>query len=206
MSKMNEAYFELITDYINSYREDNGISPTSAEIEKATGIPRSTLSRYLQYMKANGMLSITGRRGYVTSKIKKTREETINVPVAGNVSCGLPKYAEENIEEYIRLPVALFGSGKFFILRADGDSMIDAGIDIGDLVLIDSEREPIEGNIVVALVDDDSATLKRYYPDAKHHIVVLHAENDDYEDQEYDLRKHRVIIQGVAINVLKNLL
>ena len=206
MSKMNEAYFQIIIDYIDKYRDANGLSPTSTEIQQATGIPRSTLSRYLNYMKEKQMIEISGLRGFITPKARKTMEDTVAVPVVGKVSCGQPKYAEENIEEYIRLPVALFGSGNFYILRADGDSMIDAGIDIGDLVIIDSERVTQAGNIVVALVDDDSATLKRYYPDAKHHLVVLHAENDDYEDQEYDLRKHRVIIQGVAINVLKNLL
>ena len=58
------------------------------------------------------------------------------VPLLGAVACGVPKLAEENIEEYVDLPVALFGRGTFYLLRADGDSMVNAGINTGDLVLI----------------------------------------------------------------------
>ena len=62
--------------------------------------------------------------------------ETVEIPVLGSISCGVPKFAEENIEEYVRLPVSLFGRGDFYLLRANGDSMIEAGINYGDLVLI----------------------------------------------------------------------
>ena len=95
------------------------------------------------------------------------------MPVLGSVSCGVPKFAEENIEEYVRLPVALFGRGEFFILRANGDSMIEANIDDGDLVLIRQQNYADEGQIVVALMEDE-ATLKRYYPEPEKRRVRLH--------------------------------
>lgn len=118
----------------------------------------------------------------------------------GCVSCGVPKFAEENIEEYVRLPIALFGRGQFFILRANGDSMIEANIDHGDLVLIRQQNYADEGQIVVALMDDE-ATLKRYYPEPENRRVRLHPENKQMDDIFVD----NCVIQGVAVNVLKDL-
>ena len=71
--------------------------------------------------------------------------EVTEAPIVGDVACGTPILAEENIEEYVRLPVALFGRGEFFILRAKGDSMIEVGIENGDLVLIRKKEEALTG-------------------------------------------------------------
>ena len=121
-------------------------------------------------------------------------------PILGKVSCGVPKFAEENIEEYVRLPVALFGRGQFFILRANGDSMIEADINDGDLVLIRQQNYADEGQIVVALMDDE-ATLKRYYPEPENQRIRLHPENCQLDD----IFVSDCIIQGVAVKVLKDL-
>ena len=123
------------------------------------------------------------------------------VPVLGSVACGVPKYAEENIEEYVRLPVSLFGRGDFFILRANGDSMIEAGIDNGDLVLIRQQNTAETGQIVVALMEEE-ATLKRYYPEPQWGRIRLHPENSMMTDIYVD----SCIIQGVAVKVLKDLM
>ena len=124
----------------------------------------------------------------------------MRVAVLVRVSCFMAKYAEENIEEYVSLPVSLFGQGRFFILRADGESMIEAGIDDGDMVVIRQQSTASEGQIVVALVDDE-ATLKRYYLDRQHRRVRLHPENSSMED----IYVKRCIIQGVAVHVIKAL-
>ena len=126
--------------------------------------------------------------------------ESVKVPVLGSVSCGVPKLAIENIEEYIRLPVALFGRGDFFILRANGDSMIEAGIDDGDLVLIREQNYADPGQIVVALMDDE-ATLKRFYPEPKKRRFRLHPENSALKN----IYVKECIIQGIAVKVLKDL-
>ena len=130
----------------------------------------------------------------------KTKAAAIRVPVLGTIACGIPKFAEENIEDYVRLPVALFGKGNFFILRAYGDSMIEAGIDNGDLVLIRQQNYADEGQIVVALMEDE-ATLKRFYPEPKKHRIRLHPENSRMDDIYVD----NCEIQGVAVKVLKDL-
>ena len=138
--------------------------------------------------------------GYRTMTSTKTKMQAVRVPVLGTIACGIPKYAEENIEEYVRLPVALFGQGNFFILRAYGDSMVEAGIDDGDLVLIRQQNYADEGQIVVALIEDD-ATLKRFYPEPENRRIRLHPENSHMEDIYVPMCE----IQGVAVKVLKDL-
>lgn len=200
MRSKNEEYFHLIEAYINDYKEKNGSAPTVREIESGIGLSKATVSRYLSYMRDNGMIDYAGHRNITTKEGRKTRDESVKVPVLGSVSCGVPKYAEENIEEYVRLPIALFGRGQFFILRANGDSMIDADIYDGDLVLIRQQNYADEGQIVVALMEDE-ATLKRYYPEPESHRVRLHPENEALED----IYVSDCIIQGVAVKVIKDL-
>jgi repressor LexA len=123
------------------------------------------------------------------------------VPILGEVACGLPRFAEENIEDYVQLPASLFGSGDFYMLRANGYSMIDVGISSGDFVLIRRQNTAEPGEIVVALVEEE-ATLKRYYPEPEHRRVRLHPENDALDDIYVD----DCMIQGVAVKVLKDLI
>lgn len=199
MRSKNEEYFHLIDAYINDYKEKNGSAPTVREIESGIGLSKATVSRYLSYMRDNGMIDYAGHRNITTKEGRKTRDESVKVPVLGSVSCGIPKYAEENIEEYVRLPIALFGRGQFYILRANGDSMIDADIYDGDLVLIRQQNYADEGQIVVALMEDE-ATLKRYYPEPENHRIRLHPENEALED----IYVSDCIIQGVAVKVIKD--
>lgn len=95
------------------------------EIADELGVNYSTVSRYLKYVREQGMIDYKGNRNITTEENRKSRSEMTKVALLGSVSCGIPKFAEENIEEYVRLPVALFGSGDFYILRANGDSMIE---------------------------------------------------------------------------------
>ena len=205
MRVKNAKYFTLLESFIDIYREKNDVCPSLREIEAGIGISKATVSRYLAFMQEKGMIKYEGPRRINTKQSLQIKNETVKVPVLGAVSCGIPKFAEENIEEYIRLPVALFGRGDFFILRADGDSMIEANIQVGDLILIRQQSHAEPGNIIVALVDDAEATLKRYYPYTEENRVVLHPENSSMEDIEVDLTKHSFVIQGIAIKVIKDL-
>ena len=200
MRSKSGEYFQLIENYINEYKEKTGSSPTVREIESGIGLSKATVSRYLSCMRDNGQISYVGHRNITTKEGRKTQDETVKVPVLGAVSCGIPKYAEENIEKYVRLPVALFGRGQFFILRANGDSMIDANIHNGDLILVRQQNYADEGQIVVALVGDE-ATLKRFYPEPANYRIRLHPENKDMSD----IYVSDCTIQGVAIRTIKNL-
>ena len=200
MRTKNPEYFKMIEEFINDYMEKNGVSPTVREIHAGIGLAVGTVSRYLSFMRENGMLDYSGCRNITTREAMITRNESTKVPVLGAVSCGVPKFAEENIEEYVRLPIALFGAGDFFILRANGDSMIEANIDHGDLVVVRRQNFAEEGQIVVALIEDE-ATLKRYYPEPEKRRVRLHHENSAMRD----IIVEDCIIQGVAVKVLKDL-
>lgn len=199
MRTKNTEYFKIIERFVSEYRSENGISPSMREIAAAVGISCATVQRYIAQMREDGRMNYgTGHRSLVVES--ETPHDFISVPVLGRVSCGLPKYAEENIEEYIALPVSLFGSGEFYILRASGDSMIEAGINDGDMVLVRVQNTANVGDIVVALMDDE-ATLKRYYPDPVRRRVRLHPENRSMED----IIVSDCAIQGVAVKLIKDL-
>ena len=200
MRSKNPEYFRLIERFVDDYREARGVCPTVREIHSGVGLSIGTISRYLSHMRENGMIDYEGCRNITTREAKLTRDTTAKVPVLGAVSCGIPKFAEENIEEYVRLPISLFGAGDFFILRANGDSMIEADIHHGDLVVIRQQDCADPGQIVVALMGEE-ATLKRYYPEPENKRVRLHPENSSMEDIYVD----DCIIQGVAVKVMKDL-
>lgn len=197
MRSKDKTLMAAIEKFVSDYTDSNGISPTMQEVADGVGSSKATVQRYITQLCDDGILDYSG---YRTMTSTKTKAAAIRVPVLGTIACGIPKFAEENIEEYVRLPVALFGKGNFFILRAYGDSMIEAGIDNGDLVLIRQQNYADEGQIVVALMEDE-ATLKRFYPEPKKHRIRLHPENSRMDDIYVD----NCEIQGVAVKVLKDL-
>jgi len=200
MRKKNPELYQAIKTYVERHYEKDGRSPTVREIEVGTGITRPTVQRYLTAMRESGEIEYNGVRGVKTQLMSKTTYETASVAMVGDIACGTPIYAEENIQEYYRFPVALLGQGKFFLLRAKGESMIDAGIGDGDLVLVRQQITAEPGQIVVALIDDE-ATLKRFYPEPENHRVRLHPENETMED----IFVENCLVQGVAVKVLKDL-
>ncbi|MCQ4794175.1 transcriptional repressor LexA [Anaerofustis stercorihominis] len=188
-----------IKNYVEQFYLSHYQSPTITQIANEIGIARSTAYRYLVEMDEKRMLEYDGKT-VSTKLISQSNPKLIRAAVLGNVSCGLPNLAEENIEEYVSLPESLFGSGEFYLLKASGESMIEAGIDNGDLVVIRKQSRAEEGEIVVALVDDE-ATLKRFYRDNENERIVLHPENKTMSDIYVD----NCIIQGIAVKVIKNL-
>ncbi|MCH4007819.1 MAG: transcriptional repressor LexA [Eubacterium sp.] len=200
MKLKSQEYYKTLLSFIDDYREEHGVSPTNRIIAAGTGVSTATVSRYLQDLRKEGKIEYKGHRGIITPKMKEEKESTVLVPLLGSIACGIPKYAEGNIEKYIPLPVSLFGKGDFFLLHAKGNSMIDAGINNGDLVLIKKQNAAEPGQIVVALIDED-ATLKRFYPEPKKKLIRLHPENKEMND----IYVEHCIIQGIAVNVLKNI-
>ncbi len=197
MRAMKKENFNDILRFIELYWEERGVSPSIYDIAGGTGIPKSTVTRYLAALEEQGQLRREGRRGLVTAE---NDGESVRVPLLGSIACGIPKLAEENIESYVRLPAALFGKGPFYMLRAWGDSMINAGIEDGDMVLIRRQDTARPGQIVVALTGDE-ATLKRYYPEPLHQRIRLQPENDSMEP----IYVRSCLIQGVAVKVVKEL-
>lgn len=187
--------------FIDDYIQNCNRSPSIREIASNFGIAASTVSRYLSALRETGAIEYSGHRNITTKKQRTSSLPNLCVPILGSVSCGIPKLAEENIEEYVTLPTSIFGKGDFYLLRANGESMIEAGIDDSDLVLIRRQDYAEVGDIVVALIDNDEATLKRYIPDPVNHRIILHPENHLLDD----IIVRDCIIQGIAVHVLKDL-
>lgn len=191
-----------IQSFVETYYINNRHSPSTTEIAEAVGIARGTAYKYLVDMAERGMIKYDGQQ-IVTEKTSKVNAELTSVAILGSVACGIPQLEEENAEEYLSLPVALFGSGTFYLLRAKGTSMIEAGINPGDLVLVRKQSTAKNGEIVVALVNNEN-TLKRLYVDQEHNCVRLHPENKTMEDIIVS-EGEELQIQGVAVYVIKAL-
>lgn len=203
MRTKNPEIINSILSFINDYYKVNGQSPTLAQIGDKLGMNRGNVKRYLDEMVERDLIySEGGWRGYKTMEMLNERRSgsVLTLPIVGDIACGTPILAQENVEEYISFSSDfLRGGGIFFGLRAKGDSMINAGINSGDYVIARMQSTAEEGQIVLALIDDE-ATLKRYYIDRENKRIRLHPENDLYEDMYFD----NIVIQGVVVKVIKN--
>ena len=195
---MKQDIIEKIKSSIENYFIFEDMSPSIREISNMVDVPKSTVQRYVAYMESQGILTKTDR-GYETKKTAKLGNDLISVPRVGSIPCGPLSEEEEHIEEYIRLPKVITGEGEFYLLTASGNSMIDAGIDDGDLVLIKVQNHAKYGDIVVALADGKN-TLKRYMPNEEKRVIILHPENKEMED----IVVKDIVIQGVAIKIIKS--
>ena len=189
----------MIRRCVEDYFDDYTRSPSVREISNMTGISKSTVQRYIEIMERVGIITRTDD-GIETPYISKTERNMVSVAKLGRIPCGPLDEKEEYIEGYVKLPESFVGKGKFFILVASGDSMIDAGIDDGDMIIIKQQETARKGDIVVALAGGQS-TLKRYMPDPSIKKIRLHPENSSMEDIIVD----NCQVQGVAIKVIKSL-
>ena len=198
MKHRNTESMDRVVSFVNEFTRDNRRSPTVRQIAAGTGISRTTVHRMLNTMAENGTIDYDGET-IVTEQTLKAGGDTVSVGIIGSIPCGNLSLEEEAVEEIVQLPVALFGRGDLFMLRARGDSMTGAGIDDGDLVLIRKQEEAQSGNIVAAFIEGEGNTLKRYRRYGN--TVFLHPENPKYPD--IPLRDGK--IQGVAVSVIKKL-
>ena len=166
-SKVISRRQEQILAYIKSETEAQGYPPSVREIGRAVGL-KSTST-------VHGHLSQLERKGYIRRDSSKPRaievlpaagvlprSAAVAVPLVGRVTAGLPVLAVENIEDYFPLPKHFGEQGTLFMLRVAGDSMIEAGILDGDYVIVRQQENAENGEIVVALIDDE-ATIKRFF-------------------------------------------
>ena len=202
MKGKNIALMDKIVEYIESQHSLNNRAPSMREIASKFEIAVSTVKWYIDILVEKGLISNNSSYyGLATTKMIKNKTNVEQIPIVGSIACGSPLLAEENIESYLPIPKVFLGNGKHFILKAKGDSMINAGIDDGDYVIVKQQESAEEGQIVVALIDDE-ATLKKYYLDKGNKQIRLHPENDNMEDMFYD----NIKIQGVAVKVIKDLI
>ena len=193
---------ELLTNiqqFIEEHCDKSGYGPSVRAVANEFGISSSCAHKYMEVLGEQGRIA-KGRNGYESIALARTERSMRSVAIVGAVPCGPLTECEESIEGYIRLPESLIGQGKFYLLKANGDSMIDAGIDDGDLVLIRQQETADVGDIVVALVENEN-TLKRLEYNERRGRYYLHPENETMED----IYVENLSVQGVAVKVLKDL-
>ncbi len=175
-------YFDLnpkqaeIFDYIKSQIKTKGYPPSVREIGQAVGLSSTSSVQF--------HIDALERKGYIRKDPLKRRamevlkwpvedtlpssstlakQEIVDIPLIGKVSAGQPAYAEENIEDYFPVPLNFVNSNKqLFMLRVNGESMIEVGIEDGDLLIVEETNSARNGDVVVACIDDE-ATVKTFY-------------------------------------------
>jgi repressor LexA len=155
-----------IFDYIGKYSSKHGYPPTVREIGKAVGLhSSSTVHAHLANLEKIGLLKRDPTKPRAIELLVDRARKMMRgpgLPLVGQVAAGEPVLAEEHIEEYLDVPAVIGGETGDYILRIKGDSMKDAGILEGDFVVVRPAEDANNGEIVVALLDDE-ATVKRFY-------------------------------------------
>lgn len=171
-----------IFDFIGRYVGKNGYPPTVREIGKAIGLQSpSTVHAHLAKLEGLGVLRRDPAKPRAIELLVDRAKRVVRpagLPLVGTVAAGQPILADENIEEYLDLPAAIGGDAGDFVLRVKGDSMRDAGILEGDHVIVRPADDAADGEIVVALIEDE-ATVKRFFREADQ--IRLQPENPDHE-------------------------
>lgn len=196
LSDKDKKAFALIRNKIVHYGE----SPSLREINEVTGgkSPRSA-SLVVSRLIETGLITKQGRALFLANTQPTDSISTVDVPLVGSVACGVPMFAEENIQARIPVSTALAKKGsKYFLLRASGDSMNQAGINSGDLLLVRQQDTAETGERVVALINDE-ATVKIFERGAD--AVILRPKSTNKEHRPIVLTDN-CIIQGVVQAVL----
>jgi len=178
---------QKILDFVNSEVEEKGYPPSVREICSAVGFKStSTVHGYLEKLEKNGMilkdptkpraLKVVGKKtiGYKRDDSYFPRRELVDIPIVGRVTAGQPILAVENIEDTFPLPVDFVQNSDAFMLKVQGDSMIEAGILDRDFILVKQQKTAINGDIIVALIGDE-ATVKTFYKEKDY--IRLQPEN-----------------------------
>ena len=195
MSKLSKRQQEIL-DFIKDEVLSKGYPPSVREIGQSVGLASSST--------VHGHLSRLEKKGYIRRDPTKPRaievieleedhsiprSEASYAPVIGKVTAGSPITAVENIEEYVPLPDTLAGSdNNTFVLIVQGESMIEAGILNGDMVIVRQQQTAQNGDIVVAMTEDEEATVKRFFKEKNH--IRLQPENATMEP---------IILKDIAI-------
>lgn len=177
MEKHSKDKQQMILDFVNKEVMERGYPPSVREICSAVGFKStSTVHSYLSRLERNGFihkdatkpraLKVVGSQVNTQHRSVQddiySRKELVNVPIVGKVTAGQPILAVENIEDTFPLPASVLQNSEAFMLRVQGDSMIDAGILDKDLVLVRQQSVAQNGDVVVALIEDE-ATVKTFY-------------------------------------------
>jgi repressor LexA len=200
-----------IMDFVTEYFDDHGYPPTVREIGQAVGLASpSTVHAHLANLERAGLVRRDPTKPRALELVHRPAagpprrlEDAPALPLVGEIAAGGPLLAQENIEDYMRVPEPLSRGGQEFLLRVKGDSMVNAGILDGDFVVVERRQDARNGEIVVALAGDDEATeeatVKRFFQEDGR--VRLQPENEALDP----IYAHHVQILGRVIGVFRSL-
>jgi len=191
-----------IFDFIKDFLMEKGYPPSVREIGKAVGLKSSsTVHGYLARLEEAGLIKRDPTKPRAIDILnEKPWDKTVSVPLVGAVTAGVPILAEENIEDVFSFPQGLIGTrDDAFMLRVQGESMIKAGIFDGDYILVRQQDTADDNDIVVALVNDNTATVKRFFREKD--CIRLQPENDTMEP----FYEKNVAILGKVIGVYRQM-
>lgn len=196
MRTLNKDILYRMERYIKDYQRENGRSPSYRNIMHYMCMSSLNLvQRYVLALEKEGRIERTRLGSIDVPQQLKTGAMTV-APLIGNIACGVPSEGVEHIEESFSLPRDIFGGGELFMLRTFGNSMVEAGIQEDDLIVLRKQSYANDGEIVVALVNGEN-TLKRIYH--KNGKIVLHPENKTMTD----IIVSNCDIQGVLVGCIK---
>ena len=200
LTPRQRAILSVIRDWAVRY----GHAPSTREIGDAVGLAStSSVGKHLRVLEERDFLR-RGRtatrpidvRMFLEPPARGNADATVGVPLLGTIAAGSPILADEGLEETLTLPRDLVGRGELFCLRVQGDSMIDAAICDGDIVVVRQQPEAFNGDIVAAMIDEE-ATVKVFRRRAGH--ILLEPRNPAYEAINGD----RAVILGKIVSVLR---
>lgn len=199
---MSKDRQQLILDFITEYTKENGYPPTIREICDGVGLKSpSTVHGHIERLRKAGKLDKADSKTRAIKVQDSTRfgeNEFLEVPVLGTVAAGIPITAQEDIERTFPLPMDFAKKGEVFMLKVRGESMINAGIFSGDYIIVEQTSTASNGQMVVALIDDE-VTVKTFYKESDH--IRLQPENDYMEP----IIVREVAILGKVVGVYRKL-
>lgn len=207
MSKVSSRQ-QAILEFIRNEVRAKGYPPSVREIGEAVGLASSsTVHGHLDRLEKKGFIRRDPTKPRAIELLGQEESENYNlfahsvtrVPIVGKVTAGVPITATENIEDYFPLPEHYAADGDIFMLSVVGDSMIEAGIHNGDYVIVRQQQTANNGDIVVAMTENDEATIKTFYKESDH--IRLQPENSTMEP----LRLKHVTILGKVIGLFRDL-
>lgn len=201
MTKQDQQRAERILAFIRERIDEQGYPPTVREIAEAVGLAStSAVHHHLLKLEREGKLQKDATRSRALTIPGSVGGRVVQAPIVGEIAAGEPIYAYENHEETLSVPGDLAGRGHdTFVLRVRGKSMIEDHIDDGDYVVVQSQNTARDGDIIVALLEDSRATLKRYFKEKDR--VRLQPANG----QMQPIYTRDIQIQGKVIGVIRRL-
>ena len=193
---------QRVLEYLQNEIVNNGQAPSLRQAATDMGVSHAAIAQIIRVLEDKGYLKREGRYSRTVYLLNRARETSASqrwqeIPIIGRVMAGLPMYAQTEWEGSTVLDTAVFRGQNLFALHVKGDSMKDVGILNGDLAVCEPRQYAQNGEIVVALINNEEATVKRFFLRKKY--IELRPENKKYKPMRYDFGE--VLVQGKVIGI-----